>query len=44
MASGVKNMQSVSKPTSVGKKYWRRWVRSYPDIARHYYGEKSLLL
>ena len=44
MASGVKNMQSVSKPTSVGKKYWRRWVRSYPDIARHYYGDKSLLL
>ena len=44
MASGVKNMQSVSKPTSVGEKYWRRWVRSYPDIARHYYGDKSLLL
>lgn len=44
MAKGVRNMQSMSKPTSVGEKYWRRWVRSYPDIARHYYGDESLRL
>lgn len=39
MSQGVGNMKSKTKPTVVGEKYWRRWVRSYPDIARNYYSE-----
>jgi isopenicillin N synthase-like dioxygenase len=39
MLSGGKSMSSTAIPTVFGEKYWQRWVRSYPDIARHYYPE-----
>ena len=37
LAAGVGGMQSRHRPRVFGEKYWQRWVRSYPDIARRYY-------
>ena len=28
---------SRARPLVFGEKYWQRWVRSYPEIARKYY-------
>ena len=39
MASGTGAMHSQLKPAVFGDKYWQRWVRSYPDIARKFYPE-----
>ena len=39
MAAGTGGMQSQVRPRVFGEKYWQRWVRSYPDIARKYYPE-----
>ena len=39
MASGTGAMHSQLKPAVFGEKYWQRWVRSYPDIARKFYPE-----
>ena len=39
--SGKNSMSSTTIPTVFGEKYWQRWVRSYPDIARHYYPEHA---
>jgi len=37
MAVGTGGMQSRVRPAIFGEKYWQRWVRSYPDIARKFY-------
>jgi isopenicillin N synthase-like dioxygenase len=37
MAAGTSGMASQLKPTVFGEKYWQRWVRSYPEIARKFY-------
>jgi hypothetical protein len=37
MAAGTSGMASQHKPTVFGEKYWQRWVRSYPEIARKFY-------
>jgi isopenicillin N synthase-like dioxygenase len=37
MAAGVGGMESRMRPAVFGDKYWQRWVRSYPDIARKFY-------
>ena len=37
MAAGTGGMQSHRRPAVFGEKYWQRWVRSYPGIARKYY-------
>ena len=37
MAAGTSGMTSQLKPTVFGEKYWQRWVRSYPEIARKFY-------
>jgi isopenicillin N synthase-like dioxygenase len=34
---GIDPMASQIKPLVFGEKYWQRWVRSYPDIAKKYY-------
>jgi isopenicillin N synthase-like dioxygenase len=39
MAAGIGIMASPLRPTVFGEKYWQRWVRSYPDIARKFYPE-----
>jgi isopenicillin N synthase-like dioxygenase len=39
MAAGTGGMQSRVRPKVFGEKYWQRWVRSYPDIARKFYPE-----
>ncbi len=37
MAAGTGTMESRGRPAVFGEKYWQRWVRSYPEIARRYY-------
>lgn len=37
LQAGTDGMQSRVRPTVFGEKYWQRWVRSYPEIARKYY-------
>jgi len=37
MAGGTSGMASQLKPMVFGDKYWQRWVRSYPEIARKFY-------
>ena len=37
MAAGTGGMESRNRPAVFGEKYWQRWVRSYPDIARKFY-------
>ncbi|UCH41225.1 MAG: isopenicillin N synthase family oxygenase [Gammaproteobacteria bacterium] len=37
MAAGTGGMGSRVRPLVFGEKYWQRWVRSYPEIARKYY-------
>jgi hypothetical protein len=37
MAAGTSGMASQHKATVFGEKYWQRWVRSYPEIARKFY-------
>ena len=37
MITGTPGMASQRKPTVFGEKYWQRWVRSYPEIARKFY-------
>ena len=37
MAVGIGAMESRARPDVFGDKYWQRWVRSYPDIARKFY-------
>jgi len=37
MAAGIGAMSSRVRPDVFGEKYWQRWVRSYPDIARKFY-------
>jgi len=37
MAAGTSGMASQLKPTVFGERYWQRWVRSYPEIARKFY-------
>ena len=39
MAAGTGGMESRLRPVVFGEKYWQRWVRSYPDIARKFYPE-----
>jgi isopenicillin N synthase-like dioxygenase len=41
MLCGKDSMGSTVIPAVFGEKYWQRWVRSYPDIARHYYPENA---
>ena len=40
MASGTGSMQSRQRPLVFGEKYWQRWVRSYPQIARKFYPDR----
>ncbi len=37
MAAGTGGMESQLRPAVFGDKYWQRWVRSYPEIARKFY-------
>ena len=37
MAAGTGGMRSRRRPAVFGEKYWQRWMRSYPDIARRFY-------
>ena len=37
MAAGIGGMDSRAQPVVFGEKYWQRWVRSYPEIARKFY-------
>lgn len=37
MSAGTGGMASQFRPAVFGEKYWQRWVRSYPDIARKFY-------
>ena len=37
MSGGTGGMGSQFRPAVFGEKYWQRWVRSYPDIARKFY-------
>ncbi len=37
MASGTGAMDSHDRPRVFGERYWQRWIRSYPGIARKYY-------
>ena len=37
MLAGTGGMQSRVRPAVFGEKYWQRWVRSYPEIARKFY-------
>ena len=37
MAVGIGGMASRVRPDVFGDKYWQRWVRSYPEIARKFY-------
>lgn len=37
MEAGIGAMASRTRPDVFGDKYWQRWVRSYPDIARKFY-------
>jgi isopenicillin N synthase-like dioxygenase len=39
MARGTGGMHSRVRPSVFGEKYWQRWVRSYPEIARKFYPE-----
>jgi len=39
MARGTGGMQSSSRTDVFGERYWQRWVRSYPEIARKFYPE-----
>jgi len=41
MAAGTGGMQSRVRPAVFGEKYWQRWVRSYPEIARRFYPDHS---
>ena len=42
MNAGTGSMASHFKPAVFGEKYWLRWVRSYPDIARKYYPDRVI--
>lgn len=37
LLAGVGGMASHARPQVFGDRYWQRWVRSYPEIARRYY-------
>ena len=40
LARGVDGMGSRVRPRVFGEKYWQRWIRSYPDIARKFYPDR----
>lgn len=40
MMAGVGGMASRSRPAVFGDRYWQRWVRSYPEIARKFYPDR----
>ncbi len=40
MAAGTGTMESHGRPAVFGEKYWQRWIRSYPEIARRYYPDR----
>jgi isopenicillin N synthase-like dioxygenase len=40
MAAGTGGMASKHRPRVFGERYWQRWVRSYPEIARKYYPDQ----
>ena len=40
MARGTAGMSSHTRPAVFGEKYWQRWVRSYPEIARRFHPGK----
>ena len=42
ISNGIGTMNSQVIPKVFGIKYWERWIRSYPDIARKYYPEHFL--
>lgn len=37
LLAGAGGMASRAQPAVFGDRYWQRWVRSYPEIARRYY-------
>ena len=39
MQTGVSGMDSHQRQEVFGERYWQRWIRSYPEIARKYYPE-----
>ena len=40
LLGGATGMTSPLQATHFGEKYWQRWVRSYPEIARKFYPER----
>ena len=41
LAAGTGGMASRQRPAVFGEKYWQRWVRSYPEIARRFYPARA---
>ena len=41
LAAGTGGMASHDRPAVFGEKYWQRWVRSYPEIARRFYPDHA---
>ena len=39
MQRGISGMKSQHRHAIFGERYWQRWIRSYPEIARRYYPE-----
>jgi len=37
LQAGLGGMESRARPVVFGERYWQRWVRSYPEIARKFY-------
>jgi hypothetical protein len=37
LRAGLDGMASHARPAVFGDRYWQRWVRSYPEIARKFY-------
>jgi len=40
MAAGMDGMASHARAEVFGDRYWQRWVRSYPEIARSFYPDR----
>jgi isopenicillin N synthase-like dioxygenase len=40
LLAGVGGMASHARPQVFGDRYWQRWVRSYPEIARRFYPDR----
>ena len=41
LEAGLGGMDSRARPAVFGDRYWQRWVRSYPEIARKFYPARA---